>query len=106
MIELKNEVLLTIAEAAKLLPGAGKRAHVHASTVWRWALKGVRGFMLETIRLGGKTYTSLEAMQRFAKVRSAASAEDSTTSLSTPKGDLDTLRQAGLVSEDRGADDE
>lgn len=41
----------------------GKRLHI--STVFRWALRGVRGVRLETIRIGGTLCTSEEALVRF-----------------------------------------
>ena len=34
-------------------------------TIYRWATKGMRGFRLETIRIGGTLCTSHEALQRF-----------------------------------------
>ncbi|MCH8851518.1 MAG: DUF1580 domain-containing protein [Planctomycetes bacterium] len=37
----------------------------HVSTVWRWAATGG----LETVRLGGRVYTSAEALERFAEHR-------------------------------------
>ena len=40
---------------------------VHVTTVYRWINHGVRGFRLESIKVGGTTYTSVEAMQRFAE---------------------------------------
>jgi hypothetical protein len=38
---------------------------VHVSTVWRWTLRGVRGHRLERITIGGRTYTTREAFERF-----------------------------------------
>jgi hypothetical protein len=35
------------------------------STLWRWALRGVRGIVLESIVIGGRRYTSREAVDRF-----------------------------------------
>ncbi len=37
----------------------------HASTRWRWANVGVRGVVLESLNIGGVTYTSVEAWRRF-----------------------------------------
>jgi hypothetical protein len=64
------EELLTLSEASKRLPKlkAGKPPHV--STLHRWVLRGCRSqddmvVRLETVKIGGTTCTSLEALQRF-----------------------------------------
>lgn len=63
---LTDETVLTFTEAAKLLPKLnGKRPH--ASSVWRWARKGVQGVRLETRRIGGRFVTSVEALERFTQ---------------------------------------
>lgn len=64
MIELRNEQLLTLADATKLIPGRfGKKLSI--KTIHRWALHGVRGVQLETVKMGGRKMTSREAIQRF-----------------------------------------
>ena len=60
-IDLSIEQLLSLPCAARRLPG-----HPHISTLHRWRLRGVRGVRLETTLVGGKRYTSIEALQRFA----------------------------------------
>lgn len=67
MIELENENVLTLTEAAARLPRrrAGKRPHV--ATLYRWALHGLHGVKLETLQIGGTMCTSLEAVQRFCE---------------------------------------
>ena len=63
---LCDETVLTFSEAAKVLPRLnGKR--LHASTIWRWARKGLSGVKLETRRVGARFVTSAEALDRFAK---------------------------------------
>lgn len=63
---LYDEDLLTFSEAAKNLPTIdGRRAH--ASTIWRWARKGIQGVKLETLRVGGRFVTSAEALERFSR---------------------------------------
>src|SRR5262245_55601688 len=65
-IDLQNETVISLTQAAKALPPVdGKRIHV--STLWRWARKGVRGVRLEHIRLGHRVCTSLQALSRFAQ---------------------------------------
>ena len=38
-----------------------------SETVWRWALKGVRGVRLESFCCGAKRLTSVEALERFVR---------------------------------------
>ena len=38
---------------------------VSASTVWRWAMRGIRSKRLETFTIGGRRYTTAEAFARF-----------------------------------------
>jgi len=43
MIDLGQEELISLAEAARRCPGGG----THVSTVWRWVRRGVRSIQLE-----------------------------------------------------------
>jgi hypothetical protein len=54
------ENLMSLSEAAHSLP---HRPHI--STLWRWCKKGCRGARLEYLRLGGRIFTSAEALRRF-----------------------------------------
>jgi len=67
MIDLTTEQVVSLSEATKKLPRrrGGKRPHV--ATLYRWAVRGVRGIKLETLRVGGTLCTSLEALQRFCE---------------------------------------
>lgn len=62
MIDMESEDLLSLAEAAKILPG-----RPHVSTLWRWATPGVGPdrTRLETISIGGRRFTSRQALARF-----------------------------------------
>lgn len=61
-----GEEVLTFVEAAAKLPRLnGKRPH--ASTLWRWGRRGLRGIRLEVRRVGGRFCTSIEALDRFSK---------------------------------------
>jgi hypothetical protein len=63
---LFDEDLLTFSEAAKALPRInGSRPH--ASTIWRWAKRGLDGVKLETRRVGGRAVTSKQALERFTE---------------------------------------
>jgi len=60
----KDEKLITLTEATKMLPRVnGKRMNV--STTWRWCKKGLGGINLEYVRVGQKIATSSEALNRF-----------------------------------------
>lgn len=76
MIDVATESLLTLPQAAALLPDRPSVA-----TLWRWRTKGCRGRKLESISLGGKVYTSSEAIQRFSQQHGGTSAETSTRTL-------------------------
>jgi hypothetical protein len=42
-----------------------RREGVHLSTVWRWALRGCRGYRLESFNVGAKKFTTLPAYERW-----------------------------------------
>jgi hypothetical protein len=62
---IDTEELLSLTEAAKLLPRrrAGKPAHV--SCLYRWTQIGCRGVRLEFVQVGATRCTSREALSRF-----------------------------------------
>jgi hypothetical protein len=60
MINIGSEHLRLLTKASADVPGSP-----HTSTVIRWALRGLRGVRLETILVGGRRYTSVEAIERF-----------------------------------------
>lgn len=61
MLDLENEDVISISEAARSMPGG----RVHPSTIFRWATKGCSGTVLETARSGGKRVTTRQAVRRF-----------------------------------------
>jgi Protein of unknown function (DUF1580) len=60
MININTEQMLTLGKATAEVPG-----HPHVSTLIRWAMRGARGIKLESIKVGGRRYTSVEAINRF-----------------------------------------
>jgi hypothetical protein len=62
-INLERERPISFNEAAKYLP---KNYRPHLSTWWRWHRHGIKGVRLETVVVGGRRYTTAEAVQRFA----------------------------------------
>lgn len=71
MIDPATETLVTLSRAADHYPAVNGR-HPHPSTVFRHALQGVDGIQLDTIRVGGRLVTSVEAVGRFIRAVSAA----------------------------------
>jgi hypothetical protein len=65
MIDITTEKIITLPEAAAMLPARRGGRKVHVSTLFRWAQKGSRGVRLEVVRIGSALHTSKEAMQRF-----------------------------------------
>ena len=57
---LAGEVLISLTEAASCTP-----SRPTVRTLWRWASKGVAGVRLQTLKIGGRTYTSRPAIERF-----------------------------------------
>ena len=66
-IDITSGTLLSLADAAKSLPG-----RPNLSTLHRWRLRGVRGVKLETCLIGGRRFTSLESLKKFAAATTAA----------------------------------
>jgi Protein of unknown function (DUF1580) len=61
MIDIASESMVPITEAHTHVPN-----RPHLATVYRWWTKGVRGgIKLETALIGGRRFTSVEAIQRF-----------------------------------------
>ena len=65
-MSVANEEMLTLAEAAKLLPRGRSGGPIHVATLHRWSAGHNKfGARLETVRIGGVRYTSREALERF-----------------------------------------
>lgn len=71
MIDVRTEELLPFNAAREEVPW-----RPHISTWHRWRLRGVRGVKLETVLIGGRRYTSREALQRFIAATTVASSGD------------------------------
>lgn len=69
-IDVFNEKVVSLSQATRLLPKPTRGSKTNVSTLYRWAQAGLRSHdghvvWLETIKVGGTTCTSLEALQRF-----------------------------------------
>lgn len=67
MIDTATEDLVALRNVPRCLPPRPNGKRLHISAVYRWTLRGIRGVVLESIRVGGTTYTSREALQRFSE---------------------------------------
>lgn len=67
MIDTASEALIPLRDVPRCLPVRPNGKRLHISAVYRWTLRGIRGVVLESIRVGGTTYTSREALQRFSE---------------------------------------
>lgn len=64
VIDFQAETMMTLDQAAKLMPG--RMGHVCVETIRQWAIQGRKnGIKLETIKIGGSRMTSREALVRF-----------------------------------------
>jgi hypothetical protein len=68
MIDRMTETLIPIEQVPDELP-----SNPHPSTVHRWRLRGIAGVKLETLKIGGRRFTSKEAIERFINASTAAS---------------------------------
>ena len=59
------EDLITLQQAAALLPQRRRGRKTHVATLYRWTSKGCRGVKLEFVQIGGTRCTSREALGRF-----------------------------------------
>lgn len=67
MIDTASEILVPLRDVPRLLPPRPNGKRLHISAVYRWTLRGIKGIRLETVKVGGSTYTSREALQRFSE---------------------------------------
>jgi hypothetical protein len=61
---MKNENLIPLRDAPEHLPKRNGKS-INPATIYRWSQSGVAGFRLETMKIGGCLFTSVEAIERF-----------------------------------------
>jgi len=69
--DLREDQPLSLPDAAEFL-GKITGQKPHASTLWRWCLKGCKGLKLESICIGGKRFVTAAAIERFIEASSEA----------------------------------
>jgi len=97
-IDLNVERPITFNRAARYLP---RSSRPNQSTWWRWWRHGVRGIQLETVLIGGRRYTTREAVLRFAAALTSITDSSPPTSFSpgripVPSNVEAALDQAGI----------
>lgn len=81
-MNIQQENMLSMTQASAWCEeNLGNR--VNRSTIHRWRTSGARGVKLETILIGGRRYTSSEAMQRFFAETTATDGESATVEVSS-----------------------
>ena len=60
-----NDALISLQEAAQLLPRRRAGKPTHPLTIARWASQGLHGVKLDVLRVGSMTFTTNDALQRF-----------------------------------------
>ena len=73
MIDVTQERMIRLEDVRNHLPSNRRGKQLSKGVIFRWALHGVRGVMLETIRVGGARLTSIEALQRFVAAQNGSS---------------------------------
>ena len=91
MIDTQTETLVPISKAREHVP-----SKPHTATIWRWVLTGCRGVRLETLLIGGKRYTSEDAIRRFFAETTAAGSRQKPT-----RAPLSQSRQRAIEQADR-----
>lgn len=80
MADLLDEDLVPFAKGIRSLPG-----RPHISTGYRFiSERGCRGVVLETILVGGRRYTSRQALRRFVAAVTVSADRRSTPTPTTP----------------------
>ena len=67
-IALGRDTIVTLTQAAALIPPRRRGRKTSVSTLFRWSKSGCRGVILPTIQVGGSRCTSTEALQWFCEV--------------------------------------
>jgi hypothetical protein len=102
MIDWETEDLISLTEAAALLPRRRRGRKPDISTMYRWTTVGCKGVMLECIQVGGARCTSKQALTRFFGRLSAGPIRDKAQFRSDPTRGCRTLAQRQRASAKAG----
>jgi hypothetical protein len=84
MIDISKKELITLDEAAQLLPAGRRGRRVNLSTIFRWVVEGSNGIRLEAVRIGARWLTTTACLQRFAEQLTEAALSEQSATPSTP----------------------
>jgi hypothetical protein len=101
MIDITQENLIPLREAPRHLPPRPNGKRMHISACYRWVSRGVRGVRLESIRIGGTTYTSKEALQRFGDRLTAGPSRRLDADAVTPRSRQRQIEQAAKAVQEK-----
>jgi len=96
MVDLANEIPLTLRAAAKLpqLRRNGRAPHI--ASLYRWVMSGCRGIRLDSAIVAGTRCTTSEAVDRWiAALTAAANGE---TTVPAPRSPLRRLRESAQAN--------
>lgn len=93
MIDHTKERLIGFEEAARRLPPRPSGAPIHPKTVYLWATRGLNGVALESLMIGQRRVTSVEACQRFFEALTVAANNNELTSTGFKPSDSKTTEQ-------------
>lgn len=97
MIDPSSEQLIDLKKASHLRTLKINGVGPHITQLYRWASRGVRGRKLDTLLVGGRTVTSVEAVLRFLQpVEPAVRSPRRATRRSA--GALSELRKSGWAN--------
>ena len=65
MIDVSCEKLIRLEDVRDYIPSGRRGKKLSKAVMYRWALKGVTGILLETVKVGGSRFTTVEAIERF-----------------------------------------
>jgi hypothetical protein len=91
MIDLSNEAIISLREAAALIPPVRQGRPVSFNCILRWILKGSRKTVdgqivkLEGLRVGSRWLTSRQALQRFAEALTPMTCDPQASPVRTPR---------------------
>jgi hypothetical protein len=73
MIDIHGETLVDLCSIPGRFPPNRKGNRISLTTCFRWASRGCRGVVLETVRVGSRLVTSEQALERFVAALSRPS---------------------------------
>ncbi len=105
MIDLFQETIVSLRDAAKLCPSRRRGKKPHISCLYRWTKSGCRGVRLESLQVGGTRCTSKQALRRFfeALTRQVAACSVNEPVLLVPEDEVSRRLAADGFGEELGS---